>query len=402
MTPSVLFLSHNGLTEPLGRRQVLPYLVGLCARGWRFTVVSFEKDATATPGEVSAVENAIGHSAIEWRPLRYHRRPPLLATAYDVLQGIQSGRRLDDRPALIHARSTVPALMARQISRGIGNPCPWIFDLRGLIAEEYVDAGHWRRGGLRHRVTNAVERRLVEQAYGLVTLTHRIAGRLPPSGGCNAGRPATVIPCCVDLDVFRPSESRRQEVRHELGLGEDPVLVYSGSLGSWYRLAEIVDFFAEAAQAAPGLRLLLLTPHKERAMSLTHDRGLASRVIVRTLTPDAVPRYLSAADAGICFLGRHRSKEASSPTKYGEYLASGLPVITNGWIGDASRLAGETCWLLVDDFTREAYGKTTARLAELLAQPESTRAAARALAQREFALETAVDRYDALYRRVLQ
>jgi hypothetical protein len=53
-----------------------------------------------------------------------------------------------------------------------------------------------------------------------------------------------------------------------------------------------------------------------------------------------MPEYLSAADAGMCFLGDHHSKAASSPTKYGEYLASGLAVVTNPWTGDAARLAG--------------------------------------------------------------
>jgi hypothetical protein len=46
---NVLYISHNGLTEPLGRRQVLPYVVGLAARGWHMTVLSFEKAETATP-----------------------------------------------------------------------------------------------------------------------------------------------------------------------------------------------------------------------------------------------------------------------------------------------------------------------------------------------------------------
>ena len=50
----ILYLSYNGLAEPLGRRQVLPYIAGLAARGHRFTVISFEKpglepDSTARP-----------------------------------------------------------------------------------------------------------------------------------------------------------------------------------------------------------------------------------------------------------------------------------------------------------------------------------------------------------------
>jgi len=398
----VLYLSHNGLTEPLGRRQVLPYLIGLSARGWRFSVVSFEKTWTATPEQRAAVEQLVRAAGIDWRPLRYHRRPPLLATAFDVAQGWRAGRRLGRSARLIHARSSVPALMARLISRGAGTPrVPWVFDVRGLLAQEYVDAGHWTEGSLRQRLTSAVERRLLEQADGVVTLTRRIVERLPEPEAGGSTRPAAVVPCSVDLESFRPSAEWRRAVREELRLGDDPLLVYSGSLGSWYRLDEMLDFFEAAGRTLAGLRFLLLTPQAAAATQAANARGMASRVTARSLEPDAVPRYLAAGDAGICFLGKHESKQASSPTKFAEYLAAGLPVITNRWIGDADTLAGEECWILVDEFSASDYEQAAARLTGLLAAPAATRRASRALAEREFALEAAVDRYDALYRQLL-
>jgi len=275
-----------------------------------------------------------------------------------------------------------------------------VFDVRGLVAQEYVDAGHWRRGSIRERVTARLEHQLLRQADGLITLTHRIAEHLPEAFD-TPSRPAVVIPCSVDLESFRPSPEWRREVRGELGLTDEPVLVYSGSLGSWYRLEEMLDFFEAARSQIADLRFLLLTQQAAAATHAAAARGLTSRLLVRSLEPDAVPRYLAAADAGICFLGRHPSKLASSPTKFAEYLASGLPVITNSWIGDAGTLAGEWCWILVEEFSASAYHPAALRLASLLAAPAAAQSAARALAVREFALEAAIDRYDALYRQVL-
>ena len=395
----ILYLSHNGLTEPLGRRQVLPYLVGLSARGWRFTAVSFEKSWTASPEEVAKVQEITQAAGIAWRPLRYHRRPPLLSTAFDVLQGWLEGRRCGAGAILIHARSTAPALMARLLSDTLATP--WIFDLRGLVAEEYADAGHWRRGGLRYRMTATAERVLVNSADGLVTLTHRILDRLPSPGAGDSRRPTVVIPCSVDPEVFRPEPECRRQVRNELGWGDEPALVYSGSLGSWYRLTEMLDFFEAARSEIAGLRLLLLTPQLALAEDAVRARQLVGCVASRSVASDAVPRHLAAADAGICFLGRLASKDASSPTKYGEYLAAGLPVVTNSWIGDARTLADEAAWILVDEFEDAQYRQAAARLSKLLEEPETTRTTARALALREFAIDTAVDRYDALYREVL-
>lgn len=393
----VLYVSHNGLTEPLGRRQVLPYLTGLAALGWRISVVSFEKAATADAAAISRVHGLLSGSGVSWTPLRYHHRPPVVSTAYDIARGWWIARRLAPHHDLLHARSTVPALIAALSSRPTSKR--WIFDLRGLLAEEYVDAGHWPRGGTRYRVTAAIESRLLRSAAGWVTLTRRVLGQ--PSFDKLSARPHAVIPCSADLRVFHPSTDARIAARRELGWGEEPALVYAGSLGSWYRLEEMLDLFLVAREALPGLRFLILTPQLRVARDAIQARQVGDRVVARRVLPDEIPRHLAACDAGICFIGPHGSKIASSPTKFGEYLATGLPVITNPWIGDARDLAGEPPWILVDEFSTTTYREAAEHLRALMADPFGMRQTACALARREFALETAVDRYHGLYLEVL-
>jgi glycosyltransferase involved in cell wall biosynthesis len=402
MTPprkSILYLSHNGLTEALGRRQVLPYLQGLSNRGWQFTVISFEKKSTASPESIARVADMTRSANIRWIPRRYRNRPPLVSTVLNLLEGWIAGRRLSSTVNLIHARSTVPALMARLVAHSA--QIPWIFDVRGLLAEEYVDAAHWRRGGFRYRMTSWVEKELLSSADGVVTLTRTLGEQLRLQVSPHRDMPASVIPCSVDTSVFKPSPSARSRVRSTLGWQHETILVYSGSLGSWYQLNEMLAFFESARQAVPGLRFLVLTPQSAEAEEAVCARGRADVVRVLSLPPDEVPSYLAGCDAGICFLGRHASKRASSPTKYGEYLATGLPVVTNAWTGDAQHLAAEPAWFLVNDFTEAEYRRVAEKLAPLLKVPALLREAARGLAQREFALDTAIDRYDALYRRVI-
>jgi glycosyltransferase involved in cell wall biosynthesis len=392
---SVLYVTYNGLTEPLGRRQVLPYVIGLSRRGWRFTVVSFEKAETADAPACGQVEAALAEAGVRWIRRRYHKRPTLAATGLDVAAGILDGLTRAGSVDLVHARSTVPASMAVVVARL--RRAPWIFDVRGLIAEEYADAGHWRRAGALARLTGGAERRLLRRASGLVFLTHRIRDELA-SAGIGGTTPTAVIPCAVDLSAFRAGEDDRARVRAFLALGAGPVLAYSGSLGSWYRLPEMLDFFDTAADAIPGLSFVIVTMNEGEARARVAGHPLSERIRVVRARPEEVPAYLSAADAGLCFLGDHHSKAASSPTKYGEYLAAGLAVVTNPWTGDAGRLAGEPAWILVRAFSREAYAEAARELAQQLAAPERLRAAARALAAREFSLEDALDRYEALYR----
>lgn len=399
MTSQVLYITHNGLTEPLGRRQVLPYLVRLGERGWRFAVVSFEKAETAEREARDEVLSALGGVNARWIPLSYHRRPPVLATGFDVAVGLWVTTLSGLRPRLIHARSTVPAALASVVSRRYG--APWIFDVRGLLAQEYVDAGHWRAAGPLAGATAASERRLLRSADGVVVLTRRIAAELRATAQLRPDTPLEVVPCMTDLREFRPDPEARQRVREALGVGTSKLLVYSGSLGSWYRIDEMLAFFVVTRRHVPDLRLLVLTPQVDAARSAVARAGVSDAATLLELRPAEVPGHLAAADAGICFLGDLPSKRASSPTKYGEYLASGLPVVTNSWTGDAAELDGQPPWILLHRFDDAEYGRAAARLATLLASPDETRAAARGLAAQAFGLEVAIDRYDRLYRRLL-
>ena len=173
----VLFISYNGMLDPLGQTQVIPYLRGLAKRGVQFTLLSFER-AAAFEGESvrkrDELRRELSEQGIEWHWLRYHQRPSVPATTYDVIAGIRKARSLvrRNRIGMVHARSHIPATIALALKRSLGTKM--IFDLRGLMAEEYVDAQHWRKDSVPYRITKAAERRVFEETDAVVTLTQRI------------------------------------------------------------------------------------------------------------------------------------------------------------------------------------------------------------------------------------
>lgn len=389
----VLYISYNGLAEPLGRSQILPYVRGLSEAGHAFTLLSFEKDRSATTLAKDEVERLLPPGA-RWIPLRYHQRPTVPATAWDVMRGTL--RALGGaRPDLVHARGTVSALMAGAAARVRG--VPWLFDVRGFLAQEYVDAGRWAAGGALARTTGSFESRLLRGADGLVFLTRRGAEAVREDAG---GRPQAVIPCAVDLDRFRFRAEARARVRAELALSDQPLAVYSGSLGSWYLPERMLDFVAASQDEMPDLHLLVLTPQREIAERAAAARGLTKRVRVRAVSPAEVPDHLSAADFGLSFIAPAPSKVASSPTKLAEYLACGLPAVLNAGVGDAAALAGEAAWVLVEEFGPAGYLKAARQVKAVLARADR-RQVARDLAARHFSLKEAVRTYDRLYGEIV-
>ena len=400
----VLFISYNGMFEPLGQTQVIPYLSELTKRGVSITLLSFEKPQSLSAESCRYLKQTLSSLGIEWHWLRYHRRPSLAATAFDVLAGIRYAQRLIDKNQieLVHARAHIPATIALWLKRRRG--IKMIFDLRGLMAEEYVDAKHWKEGSVPYRITKSSERRVFESTDAVVTLTNRIWPIIKDWRGLSGRRlHHEVIPCCVDLSTFKFNANDRMKRRAELGLNDQFTLVYSGSLDGWYLTDKVADFFASLLKRRPNGHLLWLTTgSRERVETLMSVRGIGdSNFSVRSVPSSEVPSHLSAADAGISFRTGF-SKLAASPTKNGEYLACGLPLILNPGIGDSDVLA--TQWnvgALVTEFTEENYSQAIDRIEQLVSDAD-IRTKTRSVAKQLFDLESVGGvKYAALYERVL-
>ncbi|HVG28815.1 MAG TPA: glycosyltransferase [Pyrinomonadaceae bacterium] len=406
----VLFISYNGMLDPLGQSQVIPYLRELSDEcGVRFTLLSFERDAAYTPegaarrGELRA---QLSSHAIEWHTLRYHQRPSLPATVYDIGAGARYAKRLvrENGIEMVHARSHVPAAMALALKKRLG--VKMIFDVRGLLAEEYADAGHWRAGELKYRLTKRMERRFFAAADGVVTLTDAIWEIIKDWEGLRGRAVAhETIPCCADLARFHFDPAPRARVRGELGLAGSFVVVYSGSLGGWYLNEEMADFFAALAAERPDAHALWLTPSgHDQVRSLMSARGMGGdKFTVRAARPAEVASYLSAADAGLAFIKPCFSKLASSPTKTAEYLACGLPVVLNAGVGDSDALVTrERVGALVENFSADEYRRAARTIDSMLRDREAAREHTRAVAERLFDVHrTGLARYARLYEKVL-
>lgn len=387
MTPppeprAAVYVSYDGALDPLGSSQVVPYLAGLAA-DTRLTLISFEKRLRWDDAQRrEAMRARLLSAGIEWRPMRYHARPRLPATAWDVALGSAAvTRAVRARGAtIVHCRGEVAMLMARRAS--LPSRTRLLLDKRGFFADERVESGSWRAGGAVDRVVRSVERANLRRADGLVVLT-RVALEVLRSSGLRLP-PARVIPTCADETVFRPR-----------GVGEEATFcaAYSGSLGTWYMLDEMIALAREITRTIPG-KALFLTPDTDLALraGVTSDWGE-----VRAAEPADVPGWLRRSRSSFFVIRPTPAKRASCPTKLAEALACGLPVVANRGIGDVDGiLENEAVGVLIDELTSSGYRRAAVRLAALVADPK-TPARCRKLAEERFSLTAGVADYRRLY-----
>jgi glycosyltransferase involved in cell wall biosynthesis len=280
-----------------------------------------------------------------------------------------------------------------------------IFDVRGLMAEEYVDAEHWRQGSIAYRLTKMMERRALAASDGVVILTEKIWPIINNWEGLRGRKVEhSVIPCCIDLDSFSFNPADRERRRGELNLDHRFTLVYSGSIGGWYLTDKMADFFVQLLKSNGNAYFLWLTPGDPQLITtLMNERSIKpTHYQIKKLSSADVPSYLSAADAGIAFYKPGFSKLATSPVKVSEYLACGLPMIINSGIGDSDALVEEfEVGVLVNEFSPQEYARAAGEIEKLVCQPDG-RKRERAVAESLFDLRKGgVERYASLYERVL-
>ena len=330
-------------------------------------------------------------AGIAWHPLRYHKSPSAPATAYDIAAGVAVAiavvRR--HRLGLVHARSYVAAVMALAAKRVTG--AAFLFDMRGLWADERVDGGLWPAGGTLYRTAKALERKFLLVADHVVTLTHAsereirgfeyLAGKAPP---------ISVIPTCADLDRFT---FQGPPFRDPLVLG------YAGSVSTWYLLDEMLRCFGFVREEHAGARLLFVNRNEH---DLIRGRAAAMGVPADALDLTSadhcdMPSQIARMSAGMALIKPAYSKIASAPTKLAEYLGCGVPCLGNAGVGDMEAvLEGRRVGAAAAGLATEDLRAAVRRLFDLLSQADLQQRC-RATALDLFSLDSGVAAYQAIY-----
>lgn len=394
---STLYISYDGLMEPLGQSQVWQYVSGLSANH-KIVLLSYEKASDwANEAERFRIIAAVNAKGVIWIPLRYHSKPSAVATAYDIFLGIAVGCYLvlRHRIKIVHARSYVSSVIALSLKKLLG--IKYLFDMRGFWADERVDGGLWPASGRLYRVAKWFERRFLLNADCVVSLTQAAVDEMRTFPYLQGRMPCfELITTCADLELFRPSQdnSAPRPADHPFTLG------YVGSVGVWYLFDETLRCFQLLRERLPNARLHILNRGghdyiQERMAALNID---PAAVQVEAADHAGVARAMCQMDAGIFFIKPAYSKMASAPTKLGEFLGCGIPCLGNVGVGDmATILESERVGIALGDFSKVAMQDAIDRLLQLVREP-GVQQRCRQVALRYFSLEQGVKAYDQIYR----
>jgi peroxiredoxin family protein len=342
-----LYLSYDGMTDPLGQSQVLPYLKQISSNK-EIHIISCEKPTNFRIHK-SRIEKIINGTNIHWHPLQYNKFPPIFSTLWDLWRIKKLALKLnkDFKFKLIHCRSHLMALLGLSLKLSINTP--FLFDMRSFFPEERVDGNLWPQNNPIYRLIfeyfKKKEVEMFNSASHIVVLTEASKEILKSEYHLEK---ISVIPCCADFDLFNYKNVSAQDIikaKDELSIDENQfVLTYLGSLGTWYELDKMLELFKQIKIARPNSIFAFFTPtHSDTIFSKLEEHDLSrSDVRISFIQRSELPKYLSASSISIFFIKNTYSKKASSPTKHAELMGLGIPVIANYGIGDIDSIIENT------------------------------------------------------------
>ena len=405
---NVLFTSYDGLTDPLGQSQILPYLSGLSKKGATVHIISFEKPERFEKYK-SLIDEIVEVNNLKWTPMLYTKRPPVLSTVYDLwrLRNMMAKIIKAENIQLIHSRTlitTVVCLWAKRIFN-----LRLLFDMRGFWADERIEGKIWN---LQNPLFKAIykyfkkkEATCLQEAEHIVSLTNAGKKEILKWNLKIDESKISVIPCCVDVDFFDPNKiekKNRQQIRTELNISmSDTVFIYTGGVGTWYCLDEMMQFFKTYHAQNPTSKFAIITTENPAVIFSCAQRNGVDESLIRVTesSRSKMPQYLAAADLALFFILPSYSKTASSPTKQGEMMAMQLPIICNDNVGDTGFVIRKykAGWV-VKDFSINEFQKTAK---EIIANPIFASVDIRKGAEEFYGLKNGIEAYWQIYKSIL-
>lgn len=394
------------MTDSLGQSQVIPYLIGLTKRGFRFTLISCEKQENFAK-QKNKIKELLDLYSIEWYPISYTKKPPVLSTVYDVfkIKNLAFNLHKKNNFSIVHCRSYIAALVGLQLKKEYN--IKFVFDMRGLWADERVDGKLWNLNNpvykTVYRFFKEKEKQYLENADYTISLTYNAKNEILSWKNINQNSlKIEVIPCCADLELFNRNNIKADKLtafKKELYIkSDDFVLLYLGSIGTWYMLYEMMEFFSVLKKQYTHAKFLFVTKDEhERIIKTAVKFGVQDNIILRPGNRDEIPYLISLSNYSIFFILPSYSKKASSPTKQGEIMAMGIPIVCNTNVGDTDKIVTDyNSGILVNEFNFSEYTSAVEKMQTKFNQEQIIKGA-----QEYFSLENGVALYTKVYQSVL-
>jgi glycosyltransferase involved in cell wall biosynthesis len=399
----ILYVSFDGMTDALGQSQVIPYMIGLTKLGHKVTILSCEK-ANKLKEHGENIKNLLLKEGIDWEYHLFSTKPPLVSKFYDlyVLKAKAKSLYKKNNFDIVHCRSYMSAMVGLGLKNKFG--VKFIFDMRGFWVNERVDGGLWN---LKNPVFNTIfnglkkfERKAMTNADAIICLTKagiREMETWPYVNEIVKNKIHHITTCC-DIDIYKYSFASRKNRNFD---EQNMNFIYIGSIGPWHSYEQLTLFIKTVYFNFPGSKFKLIINSGTELIKefIAENKMEQSRIIIKTVAHKDIPAELNDTDIAFFFIPIQYSKIASSPTKMGEMLSAGLPIVTGDKIGDVTALIEDNnIGVILREYTESEITNAVQKIVELTkTEKENLMNRCIETAEDYFSIEKGIKKYAEIY-----
>ena len=340
---NLLFITWDGPQTSYMEGLFMPIFQEIAKRGdYQFHVVQFTWADAQKIAHTKAAADQMGITYTAWPVLR---KPNVsVGSLLTVLSSTGKIKKYirENNIHIVMPRSTFPAMMVNQIKN---KAFKLIFDADGLPIEERIDFAGLKKESFQYRLMKSAETKMLKSADAVITRSQKAIDIHTAHIGESYRSKFSVVFNGRDKNIFAYRPHIREQVRQELGLKDELLFVYAGSLGPQYCLNEMLEIFQAYAENHLA-KFLILTGNTEFAEQNIPSE-LKEHVILKSVPSEKVSFYLNGGDVAFGLRKPTFSMQGVAPIKLGEYLLCGLPVIASKGIGDTEKILEnfEECYL---------------------------------------------------------
>jgi glycosyltransferase involved in cell wall biosynthesis len=319
----ILYITYDGLLDPIGQSQIVPYLNKL-ADMHEIYVLSLEK---------KNINKIIINSKIVWIKKKFYKTKIKFFKIIDILKLLIYARNILKHNLIesIHCRGHIPAFVAYVLIFFYKKKI--IFDFRGFWIEERFDNQLWSKRNIVHifafYLFKLLEKKILLKSSKVVVLTSTAKSFLIKKFGIPK-KNLFVIPCCADFNFFKKISKKKKKKYLNI--------CYVGSYGNIYMFKEMYKFYVNLKKNLNiNFHLFVNNLSEFKKDKIYNKFKYDNNVFITKSSRKQLIKYLSIMDYSVCFIRPTFARiTASFPTKLAEVLACGIPVLYNNCMSDVN------------------------------------------------------------------
>jgi glycosyltransferase involved in cell wall biosynthesis len=401
---NILFIVDGSLSNPILFSQGIPHIQENASKGVNFSVLSFEntncisEESKSADRYIEAMKELEGVAKVYsiyldleknylYRKIRF-----ILLIFLGVIKALKIKKK--DNITIIHCRSNQPTFLGLIIK--LFSDVKVIFDNRGLVSDEIPSHRYFRRF-----LEKKLEKMYNKYSDAIVVVSSAFKDYLISTDKLHKklGTKIYVIENSFSDRRFHYSMELRDFQLNKNNLNNRFIMVFSGPSVSWQRFDLVIETFKVLKTIKPESYLLIIS-YDPRINEIVLNSGIQKQdYSIHNLPASDVNNYLVMGDFGIIFGDKRILRKVSAPIKFGEYLASGLPVLLMDEIGDTAVITRKYDVGVIIKNEVELFAWGIKDIIELASHPDIKLRCRRA-AEQELSLYSSAQKYYFVYKKL--